>query len=112
MVTPWLCVGDVSGAQKNKRKPLEKSWRRSEGSLRPEGPRARSEHGGLYELGSGTEESRRQKARSRGASKISTRLNGINGITENRWELQVVENGAGDGTRTRDVQLGKLAFYH
>ena len=21
-------------------------------------------------------------------------------------------NGAGDGTRTRDVQLGKLAFYH
>lgn len=21
-------------------------------------------------------------------------------------------DGAGDGTRTRDVQLGKLAFYH
>jgi hypothetical protein len=26
---------------------------------------------------------------------------------------EVVERfGAGDGTRTRDVQLGKLAFYH
>jgi hypothetical protein len=22
------------------------------------------------------------------------------------------KNGAGDGDRTRDVQLGKLAFYH
>ena len=23
-----------------------------------------------------------------------------------------LSDGAGDGTRTRDVQLGKLAFYH
>ena len=23
-----------------------------------------------------------------------------------------MKNGAGDGVRTRDVQLGKLAFYH
>ena len=23
-----------------------------------------------------------------------------------------IDFGAGDGTRTRDVQLGKLAFYH
>jgi hypothetical protein len=23
-----------------------------------------------------------------------------------------MKTGAGDGTRTRDVQLGKLAFYH
>ena len=27
--------------------------------------------------------------------------------------IQVIEKiGAGDGTRTHDVQLGKLAFYH
>jgi hypothetical protein len=25
---------------------------------------------------------------------------------------KLLKNGAGDGTRTRDVQLGKLAFYH
>jgi len=24
------------------------------------------------------------------------------------WLLQLIENGAGDGTRTRDVQLGKM----
>ena len=24
---------------------------------------------------------------------------------------KLLKNGAGDGTRTRDVQLGKLAFY-
>ena len=23
-----------------------------------------------------------------------------------------IKNGAGDGTRTHDVQLGKLTFYH
>jgi hypothetical protein len=26
--------------------------------------------------------------------------------------LSCSKDGAGDGTRTRDVQLGKLAFYH
>ena len=25
---------------------------------------------------------------------------------------KLLKNGAGDGVRTRDVQLGKLAFYH
>ena len=25
---------------------------------------------------------------------------------------KLLKDGAGDGTRTRDVQLGKLAFYH
>ncbi len=29
-----------------------------------------------------------------------------------RWLLTCGKDGAGDGTRTRDVQLGKLAFYH
>ena len=31
------------------------------------------------------------------------------------WRLTLFESegyGAGDGVRTRDVQLGKLAFYH
>ena len=37
--------------------------------------------------------------------------NGVNGVTQIFDGSQVVENGAGDGTRTRDVQLGKLAFY-
>ena len=28
------------------------------------------------------------------------------------WVKALERNGAGDGTRTHDVQLGKLAFYH
>jgi len=36
-----------------------------------------------------------------------------NGASEVVGQLQTVDFiGAGDGTRTRDVQLGKLAFYH
>ena len=32
------------------------------------------------------------------------------GVTENQQLLNMI--GAGDGTRTHDVQLGKLTFYH
>jgi hypothetical protein len=35
------------------------------------------------------------------------RLNDLNGLNV----AGIHKNGAGDGDRTRDVQLGKLAFY-
>jgi hypothetical protein len=33
------------------------------------------------------------------------------GVLKFLGELGVAMNGAGDGDRTRDIQLGKLAFY-
>jgi hypothetical protein len=33
-------------------------------------------------------------------------------MVKNSVPPKLLKNGAGDGTRTRDVQLGKLAFYH
>jgi len=36
----------------------------------------------------------------------------INGAQNGQLALSYRKDGAGDGTRTRDVQLGKLAFYH
>src|SRR5262249_6205676 len=89
-----FAVGDVSGFEKNQRQLVQEGGRRSESGLRPEGPRAGCQPGGLHELRPGAEASRREETRSRGASKttirkpVSTteaRLNGINGITRNQW---------------------------
>ena len=68
-----LGLGDVSGAAKDQRQPVEEGRRRSEGCLRSEGPRARRQHGGLYKLRHGAEASSSQKTRSRRASKTATR---------------------------------------
>ena len=67
-----LGLGDVSGAAQDQRQPVEEGGRRSEGCLRPEGPRTRRQHGGLHQFGHGAEASRTQETRSRRASKTAT----------------------------------------
>ena len=62
----------VSGAAQDQRQPVEEGGRRSEGCLRPEGPRTRRQHGSLHQFGHGTEASRTQETRSRRASKTAT----------------------------------------
>ncbi len=37
---------------------------------------------------------------------------GYQALDGGRGSEVIEKNGAGDGARTRDVQLGKLAFYH
>ena len=54
---------------------------------------------------------RRREAVNALESALGVALTDQNGLTGNRGCLQVIEkDGAGDGTRTRDVQLGKLPF--
>ena len=67
-----LGLGDVPGAAEDQRQPVEEGGRRSEGCLRPEGPRTRRQHGGLHQFGHGAEASRTQETRSRRASKTAT----------------------------------------
>ena len=98
--------------------------RRSEGSLGPEGLRHRRQPGHLHQFRPGAEAGCFEEARSRSDSEGRNRshwrepseVNGVNGVTRNQRGSQVgcksLKNGAGDGIRTHDVQLGKLAFYH
>ena len=39
------------------------------------------------------------------------RPSGIEGERAGTWETEVREYGAGNGARTRDIKLGKLALY-
>ena len=65
-------VGHVSGSQEDKRELGQEGRRRSQSSLRAEGPRTRRQLGGVYEFRFGTEARSSQETRSRGASKTET----------------------------------------
>jgi ParB/RepB/Spo0J family partition protein len=66
----WDGMGNVSGFAKDQCESFKEGWGRSESGVRSAGPRTRRQSGGLHQLRPGTKERGREKARSRGASKL------------------------------------------
>jgi hypothetical protein len=116
-----LRLGNLPGSAEDQCQPVQEVRRRSEGRFRPAAPRFRRQHGGVDQFRYRTKTSRSEQTRGRGASKAQARtpvrmnkpaLRSKRSNEESMGFPRCMKNGAGDGVRTRDVQLGKLAFYH